>query len=176
LIVVNQSIMNLLHQFGVNYILLAAQIINFLIVLWILKKFLYKPVLDTLKNRRETIAKGLKDAEDARLMYEKAEEREKEILRKAQAEAKKLLEEAKKQHVEMLQKASEDAKSQADTILKEAREQIAFEAKETEKRLSGHISQLAVQFLQKSLENAFTDKEQEVIMAQAMKSLKTKAD
>jgi F-type H+-transporting ATPase subunit b len=168
--------MNLLHQFGVNYILLAAQIINFLIVLWILKKFLYKPVLDTLKNRRETIAKGLKDAEDARLMYEKAEEREKEILRKAQAEAKKLLEEAKKQHVEMLQKASEDAKSQADTILKEAREQIAFEAKETEKRLSGHISQLAVQFLQKSLENAFTDKEQEVIMAQAMKSLKTKAD
>jgi F-type H+-transporting ATPase subunit b len=176
LIVVNQSIMNLLHQFGVNYILLAAQIINFLIVLWILKKFLYKPVLDTLKNRRETIAKGLKDAEDARLMYEKAEEREKEILRKAQAEAKKLLEEAQKQHVEMLQKASEDAKSQADTILKEAREQIAFEAKETEKRLSGHISQLAVQFLQKSLENAFTDKEQEVIMAQAMKSLKTKAD
>lgn len=168
--------MELLHQFGVNPVLLVAQIINFLIVLWILKKFLYQPILDTLKNRKETIAKGLKEAEEARLMYEKAEEREKEILRKAQTESKKLLEDARKQHADMLQRAQEDAKNQADVILKEAREQIAFEAKETEKRLSGHISQLAVSFLQKSLENAFSEKEQEIIMAQAMKKLKTKAD
>lgn len=168
--------MELLHEFGFDPILLIAQIVNFLIVLWILKKFLYKPLLDTLKTRRETIAKGLKDAEEARLMYEKAEERESEILKKAQAEAKKLLEDAKKQHTEMLHTAEENAKNQADIILKEAREQIAFEARETEKRLSGHISQLAVQFLQKSLENAFTEKEQEVIMRQAMKNLKGKVD
>lgn len=168
--------MELLHEFGVNWILLAAQIINFLIVLWVLKKFLYKPILDTLKNRRDTIAQGLKEAEDARKMYEKAEEREKEILKKAQSEAKKIVEDTKKQTAEMMQKAEESAKNQADQILKEAREQIAFESKETEKKLTGHISQLAVQFLQKSLENAFTDKEQEVIMKQAMKNLKTKVD
>lgn len=168
--------MDIFSQFGLNPLLLVAQIINFLILFWILKKFLYKPLLDTLKERREAIAKGLKEAEDARLMYEKAEEREREILKKAQNESKKLLEEAKKQHADMLQKAQEDAKNQADTILKEAREQIAFEAKETEKRLSGHISQLAVQFLQKSLENAFTEKEQEVIMSRAMKNIKGKVD
>jgi F-type H+-transporting ATPase subunit b len=168
--------MKLLTEFGVNPILLIAQIINFLIVLWVLKKFLYKPILDTLKTRRETIATGLKEAEEARRLYEKAEEKEKEILKKAQVESKKLLEEAKKQHADMLQKAEEHAKNQADIILKEAREQIAFETKETEKRLTGHISTLAVQFLQKSLENAFTDTEQEVIMKQAMKSLKTKAE
>ncbi len=80
----------------------------------------------------------------------------------------------KNRQQKMLQAAEENAKKQADTILKDARTQITYEAKETERRLSGHISHLAVQFLQKSLENAFTDREQEIIMTQAMKNIKAR--
>ena len=52
--------MELLKDFGFDPILLTAQIINFLIVLVVLKKFMYKPVLDMLKKRENDIKKGIK--------------------------------------------------------------------------------------------------------------------
>ena len=57
--------MEIIKNFGVEPVLLVAQIINFLIILFILKKFLYKPVLDTLKKREDSIKEGLKQAEES---------------------------------------------------------------------------------------------------------------
>jgi F-type H+-transporting ATPase subunit b len=79
--------MEILHEFGINPVLLVAQIINFAIVFWVLKKFLYKPILTMLKERQKEIKKGITDAEDARVLLEKTTQKEKEVLKKAQAES-----------------------------------------------------------------------------------------
>ncbi|MBU2632677.1 F0F1 ATP synthase subunit B, partial [Patescibacteria group bacterium] len=47
--------MEIVKQFGLDPVLLVAQIVNFLILLFILKKLLYKPVLELLKKREDTI-------------------------------------------------------------------------------------------------------------------------
>ena len=57
--------MNIFQNFGVNPILLLAQIVNFLIILYVLKRFMYKPVLNILKNREDEIKKGIEDAQIA---------------------------------------------------------------------------------------------------------------
>lgn len=166
--------MEILSKFGIDWVLLLAQIINFLIIFYVLKRFAYKPILALLNKRRETIEKGLKDADEAERLLDKATEREKEILRKAQLEAKKLLDDAKSQRVEMMRHSEETTRKEADRMLKEAREQISFEAREAEKRLSSHVSELAMHFLQHSLEEVFTENEQEIVMRQALKKMKTK--
>jgi F-type H+-transporting ATPase subunit b len=166
--------MKIIDQLGIDPILLAAQIVNFLIILYILKRFAYKPILTLLKTRQNTIQKGLKDAEEAHKLLEKTSEREKEVLRKAHSEAKKMLDDARAQGVELLQKSEVSTKKEAERILKDAREQIAFETREAEKRLSAHVSELAMHFLQRSLEEVFDQNEQEVVMRSAMKKLKTK--
>lgn len=168
--------MELIKNFGIEPWLLAAQVVNFLIILYLLKRFAYKPILQVLKTRQETIKKSLKDAEEARLLLEKTEQKEKEILKKAQEEAKKIIAETKKQSDLMLQEAEARTRKQAERILQEAREQIAYESKQTEKRLSGHISELAVHFLQKTLSGFFSENDQEVIIKQALKKIKSKAD
>lgn len=168
--------MEVAQQFGINPVLLAAQIINFLIVLYILKRLLYKPVLQMLRNREKTIREGLEQAEEARLALEKATEKEREILRKAQNEAKKLLDETRTQRAEMMAETEKLTKQQAETILKEARSQIAFETQEAERRLSAHISELAVTFLQKSITELFSESDQELIMKNALKKIKEKAN
>ena len=63
--------------------LLAAQIVNFLIVLFILRKFLYKPILDALKKRKDKISDGIRESEEARIRLEKITKDEKMILRNA---------------------------------------------------------------------------------------------
>ena len=70
--------MDILNQFGVQPILLAAQVVNFLILLFILKKFLYGPILKVLDSRKKTIEQSLKNAEEIeRRLLETTEEKEK---------------------------------------------------------------------------------------------------
>src|SRR3989344_3250689 len=166
--------MEIINEFVIHPVLLIAQIVNFLIILYILKRFAYKPILELLKKREEEIKKGLSDAQEARELLEKAEERERELLRKAQSEAKKLLDDARKVRDEMMQKSQDATRKEADRLLKEAREQISFETREAEKRLSAHVSDLAIQFLERSIEGVFDEKDQDIVMRSAIKRLRTK--
>ncbi|MBI2593944.1 F0F1 ATP synthase subunit B, partial [Candidatus Daviesbacteria bacterium] len=71
----------ILSDFGVQPVLLLAQIVNFLVLLWILNKLLYKPVLKVLEERKAKIEKGLKNAEEIeKRLAQTAEEEEKAIL------------------------------------------------------------------------------------------------
>lgn len=137
---------------------------------------MYKPVQEMLRKREETIKHGLQQAEEARLLLEKTEEKEREVLKKAHEEAKKLLAETKAQRVQMLTENETLTRKQAENILKEAKAQIAFETAEAEKRLSSHISQLAVTFLQKSISDLFSEEDQELIMKNALKKMNEKVN
>lgn len=168
--------MEILGKFGINPILLAAQIVNFLIILFIVKKFALKPILTVLKNREKTIKEGLEQAEEAKKLLQDTENREREILRKAQLEAKELLEEAKKHRDDVLKDAEVATREQTEKMLREAKEQITLETKEAEKRLAGHISQLAIEILEKSSQELFTGKEQTLVVDRALRTLKKKVD
>lgn len=168
--------MEIIKNFGFEPALLVAQIVNFLIIFYLLKRLLYKPVLSMLKNREETIKEGLQKAEEARKLLEKTIEEEKVILKKAQAQANKIIEGAKIQAIELSKQSEEYTKTQAEKILKEARSQIIQETRETEEKLTVHISNLAIEFLQKSMKDFFSEKEQEEILTKTIKKLKEKSN
>jgi F-type H+-transporting ATPase subunit b len=163
--------MDILKNFGVDPIMVGAQIINFLIIFYLLKRFLYKPVLGMLKKREDKIQEGLKQAEESRIALEKTLEEEKKILGKAQDEAKKIIEESRSQATEVAQNIEKNTKKQAERILLEAKEQIDQESKATEQRLSEKVSSLAEDILTKSLEGFFGEKEQKQIVTKAIKKI-----
>lgn len=164
--------MEIVKNFGLNPMLLFAQIINFLIILFILKKFLYKPVLDVLKKRQTTVKEGLKQAEDARIKLEKVIIEEKNILRQAQLQSKKIIEDAKLESVEITKQLNDKTKQQTEKLLIDAKEQIARESVIAEKRLALNTSKLAVTFLEKALKDFFSSKEQEEVVSQVLKKIK----
>lgn len=164
--------MEILNNFGIDPKLLGAQIVNFLIVLYLLRRFLYKPILDNLEKRKTLIKEGLDKTEEARIRLEKAEEQERQILQAAQAQAEKILEDAKKESLEVLQKTEEDARIKVENMLIQAREQIAFETKTAEKKLGLEVSRLAIDFLQNGVKNLFSKKEQELVMRNVLRKFK----
>jgi F-type H+-transporting ATPase subunit b len=164
--------MEILKEFGFDPVMLVAQIVNFLIIFYLLKRFLYKPVLGMLQKRKDIAAEGLRQAEESRLALEKTLEEEKKILTKAQDEAKKIIEESKAQATEVARTIEENTKHQAERILTEAKEQIDQESKETERKLSEKVSLLAEAMLTKSLEGFFGEKEQKQIVTKAVKQIK----
>lgn len=164
--------MELIKNFGIDPVLLGAQVINFLIVLFILKRFLYKPIIEVLQKRQNTIKEGIKKTEEAQVRLEKVIREEKSILKNAKENAKKIVQDATFQSQESSKEIQENAKKQSEKILKEAQLQITREAKETEQRLMENISILATKFLQKSVEQLFSEREQKEVMENALKKIK----
>jgi F-type H+-transporting ATPase subunit b len=132
--------MDALANLGIDGKLFLAQAINFLILLFILRRYAYKPMLDFLAERTERIDKGLKDAEAAQVKLSEMEEKEKEVLMAARNEAKAIVvaaeESAKKRDSERLaeteaktKKFLEDAQAKIEEekqrILSEAKQEIA---------------------------------------------------
>ncbi len=164
--------MEILKNFGFEPILFVAQIVNFVIIYLVLKKYLYQPILKLLKDRKQTIALGLKQAEESAKLLEDTVKKEEKVLKEAQEKAKKLIDEAKAQSTEILRLSEEETKKKVDTMLSEARNQIKYETGIAEKRLESNITKLAVSLLEKSLTGLFGEKEQTVIMKNAIKKIK----
>lgn len=164
--------MEIIKNFGVNPTLLGAQIINFLIILFVLKKFLYKPILELLKKRQTMIKEGIKQADESRIKLEKVVIEEKNILRNAQLQAKKVIEDARQESIDLTLQMNESAKKQTEKILKDAKEQIVRESLAAEKRLAINTSKLAVSFLEKALGEFFSAKEQKEAVSSALRRIK----
>lgn len=164
--------MEIVKNFGLDPIIFGAQIINFLIVFYLLKRFLYKPILEVLRKRENEIKEGLKQAEEGRQLFEKTLEKEKEILRRAREDSRKMIDEAKSQAILISQKIEEDSKKHAERIIESAKEQIGIETKEAEKRLMVKVSELSLEFLSRSLKRMFSEKEQSEVLEKALKQFK----
>jgi F-type H+-transporting ATPase subunit b len=161
-----------LHNFGVEWQLVLAQVINFLIIFYLLKRFLYKPVFNMLKKRADAIKEGLSKADDSKKALDEALVKEKKILKEAHDTAKKIIQEAKEASETVAKNIEEKAKKQADQMLEDARAQIEREARLAEKELEKHVSELSIKILKQSLGKVFTEKEQSEVVAKAAKEMK----
>ena len=118
-----------MEKLGIDPLLIAVQIINFVLLLIILKKVLYKPILMAMKNRQKELEDiGVKsgEIEKARLDLEK---KEKEIISNAQKEKRELVLAAKREAEVQRKKIIEKANAQAKEILTGTKKQLERDRK-----------------------------------------------
>lgn len=163
--------MEILEGFGFNPVLFLAQIINFLILLFVLKKFLFNPTLKVLKDREAKINKGLIDAEAASVLLEKTEEKKKEILKITQAEAEKILQEARTLGEQIRTRASEEAKIEAQNIISSAKEQSDLEFEKMKKNAKDLAINISQSVLHNVLQTLLSSQDKKKILDKALKEL-----
>lgn len=128
--------MDVLAKLGIDWKLLIAQAVNFLILLFVLKRYAYKPLVQALEARTKKIEQGLKDAELSQAKLQSVVEEEKQILAAAREEARNILVEAegsaKKRDGMMLEETKQKIDrmiAEADTHLAENQAKLLREAK-----------------------------------------------
>ncbi len=135
---------SLLEVFGVDWKLLIAQSINFLILLVGLSYFLYRPTMKMLADRAAKIEKGVKDAETAERAAEETERMRGAVLVEANKNAESVLAraeaEAKKERGAIVKMAQE----RSDSLLREAREQADELARQALLKSEKEIATVAV--------------------------------
>ena len=90
-----ETIEPIAKQFGVDWWKLISQCISFSIVVFVLQKYAYKPILDVLAERRQKIAEGLANAEEQKKQLAAAQQQAAGILSKAGTDAQKIIDDAK---------------------------------------------------------------------------------
>lgn len=135
--------MEIAAVFGLNWKLLLIQAVNFGIVLFLLQRFLYKPILRIIDERRLKIQKGLSDAEQAAARLAAAEKESKAAIAEAAAHSRQMVERAeasaKAKEAEILKEAAVKVRRQEEEALREAellKQQTIEESREEIARLA----------------------------------------
>lgn len=145
--------------------LLFWMLLSFLIVLFLLKKFAWKPILGALKEREDSIKKSLNDADKARQTVANLKVDNEKLLMEARAERDEILKQARDVKKEIVAEAKEKAKEEASNIMKSARETIHNERMAAITELKNQVGILSIEIAEKVLaeELSSVDKQKKLI-------------
>lgn len=160
-----------MEQLGVESKLLIAQIVNFLIIIVVLTKLLYQPILRMLEKRKREIEEGLALTERLRLEEEKLAVKRAAVLDAARSEGQKLIDDARVQAGEAEKEIIADAHVQAEEIIGRARVETQRIREEMEKDLRGKTVTLASAIARKLLSAVMSAKDQHKLIAAHIKKL-----
>ncbi|MEO0136123.1 MAG: F0F1 ATP synthase subunit B [candidate division WOR-3 bacterium] len=163
--------MEALTKLGINPLLLIAQIINFLILLWVLNKFLYKPILKLFKDRSSKIEEGIKTAEALKKQAAEAEEKHRQLIEEAKKEAHRIIEQATKLGDEEKKKIIALANEEARKIVEKTMQEINAEKQnimaEIKKEVGAMVVTLSAELIRKRLD----EKTQRELIEEAIKEV-----
>jgi len=165
-----------MEKLGIEPNLLIAQIVNFVIIMLVLTKLLYKPLGDMLEKRKKKIEEGLALTESMKLEEEKLEVKKDKVIAQARDDGKALIEEAKKQAKEEAKVLLEDARKEAESVLDKARREIENEREAMQKSVNTEAVKIAESMARKVLVAALGDKAAHDVVAkqiQGVAKLKT---
>lgn len=139
----------LLATLGLDTTILLSQLLNFLILYILLKKFALDKLLKAINQRQEMIANGVRNAQDAKLVLKQVKIQQEEIINDARAKARELLAEARKAGKEQGEKLVAIAEKKANQVLVDAREQIQTEKQKMLLEVKGELADIIATGMQK---------------------------
>ena len=132
------------EAFSVDLPKLIFQIINFLVILYLLNRFLFKSVLARLDERSTKISKGLEDAEAAARDRELARAEREAAVAEARKEANEMIARANKIAEDTRNEILADARAEAEKVSTRAREEIVAEKEKAMAEIRGQVAELAL--------------------------------
>ncbi|MDP6605878.1 MAG: F0F1 ATP synthase subunit B [Dehalococcoidia bacterium] len=106
---------------------LIAQLVNFLILLVVLRLFLYRPLLNMLDERKRRISEGLNRAEEAAVQASASEDEARRVIDEARAEGREAVQRSQEAAERLRAELEERAREQAEQIVERAREEVQAE-------------------------------------------------
>jgi F-type H+-transporting ATPase subunit b len=160
-----------LETFGWNLKLFLSQVISFVIVALLLRKFAYKPILAVLEQRRQQIAEAQLNAEKIKQQLAEAEQRHAEILAKANAQAQKMIDDARESASHVAERKQQEAVTAAEQIMAKAREASAIEHERTMTELKRELGRLVVDTTAKVTGKVLTSEDQRRLQEEASRQI-----
>jgi F-type H+-transporting ATPase subunit b len=166
-----ETVTQLLTTFGVAWPKFLAQVILFLTVYLILKKFAFGPIIAVFEQRRRTIEEAQENAEKIKRQLAESELRCQEILRKANSDAQRIIEEGRASSDATAQKHLQKAIRDAEGIIEKANENVELERARMVAEVKKEMVHLVVDTTSKVVGKVLSESDQERLAAETTKQL-----
>ena len=156
----------LLNDFSVGLFVMQAVILLILILL--MAKFAWKPILNALQEREDGIQNALDAAENAKIEKQNLIASNDKLLKEARAEREAMLKEAREMKDKMIADAKEGAQVQANAMITQAQEAIQGEKKAAMAELKSHVAGLSVEIAEKVVRQELSNKDKQLELVESL--------
>jgi len=156
----------LLNNFSLD--LFVKQTILFLLIILLMVKFAWKPIMNALNEREEGIQGALDAAEKAKLDMQNLQADNEKLLKEARAERESMIKEAREMKAKMIDDAKAEAKVEADKMVAQAQAAIEAERKSAIADLKGQVAALSVEIAEKVVKSELSNKGKQLELVEEM--------
>lgn len=156
----------LINEFSIGLFFWMA--VLFVLLVLLLKRFAWKPILDAVEERESGIEDALKAAENAKLEMQNLQADNEKLLNEARAEREAMLKEARELKAKMIADAEEDAQAKANKMIEQAQAAIESEKKSAMAELKGQVATLSLEIAEKVVKDELSNKDKHMGLVESM--------
>lgn len=156
----------LFGQFSLGLFIL--QTILFLALIFLLKKFAWKPILDAVNEREEGIKNALQSAENAKKEMQNLKSDNEKLIAEARLERDAMMKEAREIKDKMINDAKTEAQVAGQKMIEQAKASIESEKNAALAELKSQVSSLSLEIAEKLLKDELSNKESQTKMVEKM--------
>jgi F-type H+-transporting ATPase subunit b len=146
-------------------------ILTFLVLLALLAKFAWRPLLQALESRQESIRKSLDDAYKAKQELERLQQESAQILRQARVEADGIITRSRGDAERLREEMRQKARTEADAIVKNAERQIQLETTRALQQIRTEAVDLSVMIASKIIQRNLSKEDNERLIDEALRQV-----
>ncbi|MEK6152802.1 F0F1 ATP synthase subunit B [Flavobacteriaceae bacterium 3-367] len=142
--------------------------LTFAILLFVLRKFAWKPILGAVGDREDSIKKALAEAENARKEMQNLQADNERILKEARAEREAMLKDARDMKNKIVSDAKELAQVEADKMIQQAQATIESEKKAAVTDIKNQVANLSLEIAEKVIKEQLSNKDKQLQLVESM--------
>jgi len=145
--------------------------ITFFILLAVLYKYAWKPILDALDKREDSIRRSVEEAEKIRIEFERISEKQAKIISDSEIKAKNIIDQSRKAAVEAAKTIETKVREESKILLENAHREIKEETLKAQSDLRAESAHIAVELAAKLLEENLDDQKNRKIVDEYIKEI-----
>lgn len=150
---------------------MVAAVLQWVILLWLLRRYVYKPLLAAMQKRKENVAKQIGEADNLRLEAQQLRDEQEQALKVARNDANTIILTARREGEEQAKKIIDAAQREASYRQKTAIEEIQHEKDLAVAEIRGHVADLVLLATGKMLEREISEQDQRLLVQQFLQDV-----
>ena len=163
----------LVHNLGIDWKVLVAQVVNFAILLFLLRKFAYRPILKILNDRREKIEEAIKRSRTVDEKLADIEKLKQQVLKEARVESSVIIKEAQKAAAGVRDEMLAQAHQKAAHLILDAEKKIEVTQRKMHEEMKEDIAGVVLAAVEKTVGEVLDKKSRATMVEQAVHLIKT---
>lgn len=156
----------LINEFSIG--LFFWQLVLFIGLVLLLRKFAWKPILEAVEQRENGIEDALKSAENAKLEMQNLQADNQKLLQEARVEREEMLKEARDMKNKMIEEAKSEAEAQANKMIVQAQAAIDGEKKAAIAELKTQVAGISLEIAEKVMRTELSNKDKQLQLVESM--------